>query len=57
MYEQMFNLKNKTVVLTGSSGLLGSQYADVLSAAGANVILVDKEGKENKKLEAKLRKK
>ena len=57
MYEQMFNLKNKTVILTGSSGLLGSQYADVLSAAGANVILADKEEKENKKLEARLRKK
>ena len=50
----LFNLENKTVVLTGSSGRLGIQYADILSAAGANVILVDKETKKNKKLEAEL---
>ncbi|WP_220462851.1 SDR family oxidoreductase [Nitrosopumilus sp. b2] len=53
----IFNLKNKTVVLTGSSGRLGTQYADILSAAGANVILADIESKKNKKLENNLKKK
>ena len=53
----LFNLENKTVVLTGSSGRLGTQYANILSASGANVVLVDKEIKQNKKLEQKLIKK
>ena len=53
----LFNLENKTVVLTGSSGRLGTQYANILSASGANVVLVDKEIKKNKKLEQKLIKK
>jgi NAD(P)-dependent dehydrogenase (short-subunit alcohol dehydrogenase family) len=53
----LFNLENKTVILTGSSGRLGSQYAHILSASGANVILVDKEIKKNKKLEQELIKK
>lgn len=43
-------------MLTGSSGRLGSQYADILSAAGANVVLVDVEYKKNKKLEQNLKK-
>ena len=53
----LFQLENKTVVLTGSSGRLGSQYAHILSASGANVVLVDKEIKKNKKLEQELIKK
>lgn len=53
----LFKLENKTVVLTGSSGRLGSQYAHILSASGANVVLVDKEIKKNKKLEQELIKK
>lgn len=57
MYKKIFNLENKTILLTGSSGFLGSQYADVLSAAGANVILADKEERKNKKLEVELREK
>jgi len=56
-YQKIFNLENKTIVLTGSSGFLGSQYADVLSSAGANVVLADKDENENKKLGKKLRKK
>ena len=47
----LFQLENKTVVLTGSSGRLGSQYAHILSAAGANVVLVDKEINKNNFLE------
>ena len=43
----LFQLENKTVVLTGSSGRLGSQYAHILSASGANVVLVDKEINKN----------
>ncbi|MGI0010418.1 MAG: SDR family oxidoreductase [Nitrosopumilaceae archaeon] len=51
---ELFSLKNKTVILTGSAGRLGERFAHVLSGAGANVVLVDMEKKENKKLENKL---
>ena len=47
---KLFNLDKKTIVITGSSGRLGSQYAKVLSMAGANVILVDIETKKNEEL-------
>jgi len=52
----LFNLKNRVVIITGSAGLLGTQFAHVLSEAGANVILVDIESKKNKKLELELAK-
>ena len=50
----LFNLKNKTIMLTGSAGRLGSRFAHVLSQAGADVILVDIAKSENKKLEQEL---
>ncbi len=53
----IFSLKNKTVILTGSAGYLGTRFAHVLSAAGANVVLVDIESKKNKNLESALIKK
>jgi len=52
-----FNLKNKTAVLTGSAGRLGNEFANTLCEAGANVILVDIDSKNNKKLEQTLKKK
>ena len=53
----LFNLKNKTIILTGSAGLLGREYAHILSAAGANLILVDVKENENVKLYKELIKK
>src|SRR5574337_160326 len=50
----LFSLKNKTVILTGSAGRLGTRFANVLSSAGANVVLVDIEKSSNKKLEQEL---
>jgi NAD(P)-dependent dehydrogenase (short-subunit alcohol dehydrogenase family) len=55
--ENLFNLKNKIIVLTGSSGRLGSQYADILSSAGAKIMLVDIDERKNEKLRASLFKK
>jgi len=52
--QKLFSLKNKTVILTGSAGRLGTRFAHVLSMAGANVGLVDLEDKKNKKLEDEL---
>tara|TARA_B100000029_G_scaffold457104_1_gene485577 strand:- start:1261 stop:2091 length:831 start_codon:yes stop_codon:yes gene_type:complete len=53
---KLFNLKNRNIVITGSSGLLGSQYAETLCSAGANVILLDINTKKNKGLESRLKK-
>ena len=53
----MFDLKKKTIILTGAAGRLGSQYSHTLSAAGADVILVDVDDDKNKKLENTLTKK
>lgn len=52
--DNLFSLKNKTVILTGSAGRLGTRFAHVLSTAGANVVLVDIEKDNNKKLEQEL---
>jgi NAD(P)-dependent dehydrogenase (short-subunit alcohol dehydrogenase family) len=54
--QKIFNVKNKTVVLTGSAGRIGEHFAHVLSANGANVILVDIQSQKNKKLQNTLRK-
>ena len=53
----LFDLKNKTVILTGSAGRLGSRFAQVLSSVGANVVLVDIDDQKNSKLEKSLIKK
>ena len=52
-----FNVRDRNIVLTGSSGTLGSQYADFLSSAGANMILIDLDNNKNKKLEKQIIKK
>ncbi len=46
----MFDLTNKNIILTGSAGFLGSEYANALSMAGANVILVDISKSKNKQV-------
>jgi NAD(P)-dependent dehydrogenase (short-subunit alcohol dehydrogenase family) len=52
----IFNLKGKVVVLTGSAGRIGSRFAEVLSSAGAKLVLVDIDDKSNTKLASKLQK-
>ena len=54
---KLFNLKDRIIVLTGSAGLLGSQYAQILSDAGATLVLVDTNMKKNKELQNKINKK
>ncbi len=48
---KLFDLTNKTIVLTGSAGRLGTNFAHILSDAGANVILIDINHKKNMLLE------
>lgn len=54
---ELFSLKNKTIVLTGSAGRLGTNFANALSSVGADVILVDIDDKKNQKLEKEITKK
>lgn len=37
----MLNIKNKRILLVGSSGVLGSEYAETLNANGAKLIMSD----------------
>jgi len=53
---KLFDLTGRNIIITGSSGTLGSQYADTLSQVGANVILIDINNKNNN-LDKTLRKK
>ena len=54
---KLFNLKDQIIVLTGSAGLLGSQYAQILGDAGATLVLVDTNTRKNKELQNKINKK
>jgi len=51
MSDKLFSVKNKNIVITGSSGLLGSAYAVALSERGANVALIDIKTKKSKKIQ------
>ena len=55
--KELFDLTEKVIILTGSAGRLGTNYAHALSAAGSNVILVDIDNKKNIELGNTLSKK
>lgn len=57
MSQKLFDLSNKSIILTGSAGRLGTNFAHILGDAGANLILVDIDEKRNKKLEKTITKK
>lgn len=52
---KLFDLKDRTVILTGSAGRLGTHYAKILSEARANVVLLDIDKKANIKLEKSIK--
>ncbi|MEM2159939.1 MAG: SDR family oxidoreductase [Candidatus Nitrosotenuis sp.] len=47
---RLFDLSGKTIVLTGSAGRLGTNFAHALSHAGADLVLVDIDDEKNQKL-------
>lgn len=55
--KKIFDIKNKNIVLTGASGTLGTEYSNFLSSAGANLILIDLNKKNNLQLEKNITKK
>ncbi len=53
----LFDLSKKVILLTGSAGRLGTNFAEILSEYGASVVLIDIDKENNNKLERKLSKK
>lgn len=53
---KIFDIKNKTIIITGSAGRLGTEFSHTLSSSGANTILFDLNYKKNAKLESVLTK-
>jgi len=39
--QELFNLKNKVIIITGATGLLGKKHAEAIAAYGGNPILLD----------------
>ncbi len=39
--EDLFSLKGRVIIITGGAGMLGRQHADILSLAGAHVVIAD----------------
>lgn len=54
---KLFDLTDKVIILTGSAGRLGVNFAHILSDAGANLILIDIDEKKNQILEKTIHKK
>jgi len=48
--DDLFSVKNKNIVITGSSGLLGNYYAMILAKRGANLALIDIDIENSEKL-------
>src|SRR3990167_702857 len=54
-YSQLFNLEGKVAVVTGGSGILGSEFCKALCELGANVACIDVEETSLHELVTKLR--
>lgn len=54
--DKLFSVENKNIILTGSSGLLGSAYARALLERGANMALIDKNPKISKQIKNEFKK-
>ena len=54
--QKIFDLNGKVIIITGSSGMLGTQYAYALSECGANVVLADIDISRSKIIEKQIKK-
>ena len=55
--ENIFDLKNKIIVISGGAGFLGSEFSFALSATGAIPIIIDQNEKALASLKKKFKKK
>lgn len=53
--EEIFSVKNKVIAIIGSTGILGSQYVDLLAKAGAKLAIGDIDGLKNDALAEKVK--
>ena len=51
----MFNLKNKTIIITGGCGLIGSAFSEECAKHSANIIIADTNVEKGKKLEKQIK--
>lgn len=56
-FENLFSLKDKVIIITGASGLLGERHAEAVAAFGANPVLLDLSQKKVENIAVKLNKK
>jgi NAD(P)-dependent dehydrogenase (short-subunit alcohol dehydrogenase family) len=54
--DDMFNLKDKTIIITGGAGLLGSAFSKACAEYGANVVIVDIDEKNANELAEQIKK-
>ena len=52
---KIFTLKNKTIVITGGAGLIGSAFSNISAEYGANVVIIDIDKKKANKLVKKIK--
>lgn len=52
---KIFTLKNKTIVITGGAGLIGSAFSNISVEYGANVVIIDIDKKKANKLVKKIK--
>ena len=52
--KKLFDISGRNFVISGSAGMLGKEFSTTMCKAGANVILLDINQKENKKIEKEL---
>lgn len=55
--KNIFDLKNKTIIITGGAGLIGSAFSRACAESNANVIVADIDKKRGSNLVSKLKKK
>src|SRR5438105_3195227 len=51
---ELFDLSSRVAVITGGAGLLGREYADILAAAGANIVIADFDAESAEKVTRKI---
>ena len=56
-YKNLFNVKNKNVIVVGGLGLIGKEVVDAFSSFGSNVFILDYNLSLYKKNQKKLKKK
>ncbi|MDR2920608.1 MAG: SDR family oxidoreductase [Tannerella sp.] len=54
MENQLFSVKDKVIILTGGSGILGSSMAKYLASEKAKVVILDRNAEAGKKLEEEI---